>query len=281
MAINKNYNFGRERVMFKKTAIAALVMGLSGGASAAMYAPAPAPSCAAGNVTVPCEKMAWDLGVDALYIRAEDSQVTAADLNNFRPKSGFGVRVEGSYHFGTGNDVSINWAHYNKDSGTTGSKVTFRSKFDTLNFEIGQHVDFGENIDVRFQGGMQYIKAREDASNSPEFTDGANLSTRGFGPRTGATIKYDFGNGFGLFGDVNFALLTAKQANVTVSPNTHIRGAALSTDQGVGVSYTHSMAQGDLTARLGWKGMQVNNGNNMGALSWDGMLFGLKWVGNA
>jgi len=100
--------------MFKKTAIAALVLG-SGAASAAMYAPAPAPACAAGNVTVPCERSAWDLGVDALYLRSEDNNgVGAVNANSFRAKYGWGFRLEGSYHFGTGNDATVNWAHYNK-----------------------------------------------------------------------------------------------------------------------------------------------------------------------
>jgi len=268
--------------MFKKTAIAALVLGFSSAASAAMYAPAPAPACAAGNVTVPCERSAWDLGVDALYLRSNDNQYSAdgftAANNNFRAKYGWGFRLEGSYHFGTGNDVTLNWAHYNKGSGAsviaTGGVLTrmFRSKFDIVNMEVGQQADFGENFDVRFQGGVQYFNVVENGNGGG--TAGIMDTAKGFGPRGGMKVKYDFGNGFGVFGDANAALVVAK---VDLTGAGRAYATVLSTDSALGMSYTHAMAQGDLTASLSWGVKQMNQGVG----GWDGVSLGLKWVGNA
>ena len=263
--------------MFKKTAIAALVLGFSGAASAAMYAPAPAPHCAAGNVTVPCERSAWDLGVDVLYARSEDNQ--ASTVAGFRAKYGWGFRLEGSYHFGTGNDATLNWSHYNKGSGVR-QGVLFRSQFDWVNFEIGQHVDFGENVDVRFFGGVEYVNVVDNAFGGPLIRVAdplVNGRYTGFGPRAGATAKYDFGNGFGVYSDAAMGLVVGKARDRTNGQNFY--GSALTTEAGIGVSYTHAMAQGDLTGRLGWGVKQVN-GAAGGVDSWNVFNLGLKWVGN-
>ena len=260
--------------MFKKTAIAALVLGFSGAASAAMYAPAPAPACAAGNVTVPCERSAWDLGVDALYMRADDSLGSLGNLGSVtnldydRPSTGWGWALEGSYHFGTGNDFTVNWAHFDKKT-TFSNGVDLTNKFDFVNAELAQHVDMGENVDVRLQMGVQYAMIEDVVS-------GTSIKYSGFGPRTGAKMTYDFGNGFGLYGDGNIALINGKV------DNTNIHSNALSTDAAIGVAYTHAMAQGDLTARVGWNVRKLSGITAIGLTqSYSGLNLGLKWVGNA
>jgi len=265
--------------MFKKTAIAALVLG-SGAASAAMYAPAPAPACAAGNVTVPCERNAWDLGVDALYLRSEDNQGSGANANPYHAKYGWGFRLEGSYHFGTGNDATVNWAHFNKKSDNVARGLYLRSKFDVVNVEFGQAVDFGENVDVRFQGGVQWLTVHDQSYTAAGVLQNVDGKYSAFGPRVGATAKYDFGNGFAAYVGGNSALVTGKMEMRTGS-NTSAYGTALSSDMGLGVAYTHSMAQGDLTARLGWNVMRVDHTRIGASQAWSGMNLGLKWVGNA
>jgi hypothetical protein len=259
--------------MFKKTAIAALVLGFSGAASAAMYAPAPAPACAAGNVTVPCERSAWDLGVDLLYMRNDGNQFD--EVPNFRAPYGWGFRLEGSYHFGRGNDANLNWTHYNK-GGESVNRMT-RSKLDIVNFEMGQSVDFGENFDVRFQGGMQYVDVTDNGVGGA--IAGNNARLKGFGPRGGAMVKYDFGNGFGVYGDTNIAILASKGEIVGVNGSFH--GTSMSTDGSVGFAYTYAMAQGDLTARLGYGVKQITYSSAaVPDAGWQGFNFGLKWVGN-
>lgn len=276
--------------MFKKTAIAALVLGFSGAASAAMYAPAPAPACSAGNVTVPCERSAWDLGVDGLYLRSTDNDNSAT----LRAKQGWGYRVEGSFHFGTGNDASLSWAYFKKDTPSTlgNNNRTDESRFNVVNFELGQHVDLGESFDVRFHGGVQYFQLKDNRTNVD--TGNNNLTTHdnhkldGFGPRAGVNMTYDFGNGFGLFGNSAMALVASKfsdagttDANGAAQAATKSYTTALSTDMQAGVKYTHAMAQGDLTARLGWTTHRVAQKSDMVDQSWNGVFVGLKWVGNA
>tara|TARA_B110000879_G_C11141916_1_gene500738 strand:- start:614 stop:1396 length:783 start_codon:yes stop_codon:yes gene_type:complete len=260
--------------MFKKTAIAALVLGFSGAASAAMYAPAPAPSCAAGNVTVPCERSAWDLGIDALYMRADDNAFSTIANAGFRAKYGWGFRLEGSYHFGTGNDTTVNWSHNKRTTdqtvGTTA--LSLENNLDIVNFELGQVVNFGESVSARFQGGVQYVSIKDDATTAGT---AVTRKTTAFGPRAGLMSKYDFGNGFGVYGDVNAAMLVGKA--VVAAGNVY--GTMVSTDSNVGVSYTHAMAQGDLTTRLAWGVKQMNLGSTVNGF--DGITLGLKWVGNA
>lgn len=265
--------------MFKKSAIAALVLGFSGAASAAMYAPAPAPACSAGNVTVPCERSAWDLGVDGLYLRNDDNQFTG--VNNYRDKYGWGFRVEGSYHFGTGNDATINWAHFNKTTNSTVAAVVrqHKSRFDMVNFEVAQTVNFGEMVDVRFHGGVAYDNIRD---NGTVVAGSTNNKLTTFGPRVGATMMYDFGNGFGMFGGSALSLMSAKMTvSGTAAAASTTYTTAFGSEMNLGVSYTHAMAQGDLTGRLGWTSVRVAANSGVTAHSWNGVFFGLKWVGNA
>ena len=66
----------------------------------------------------PAKRDAWDLGVQALYLRsiygAEKAYEIVFPLLVYRSKNRLelGLSIEGSYHFNTGNDITIDWIHY-------------------------------------------------------------------------------------------------------------------------------------------------------------------------
>jgi hypothetical protein len=242
----------------KKTAVAVLAFG-----SSAVFAGTMGPVCVPGNVTVPCEASAWDFGGYALYLNPTyagpmayvgtyqtESQVVADpfttntnNLNNVKRAQpwNWGFKLEGSYHYGMGNDVNLNWYHYSNKSNfaytdgianittpdpldTNAVAATQKPQWDAVNLEFGQHVDFTEASKIRFHAGAQYGRVNTSESGvyannvggvdpSVDAVVGAysNSSTyNGFGPRTGADLSYAFGNGLSLYGNGAATLLVGK-----------------------------------------------------------------------
>lgn len=319
----------------KKTAIAVAAVVACGAAQAGGYTP---PACTGVNVTVPCEEQAWDVGIQALYVQpiSGSNQYWAPEFNNnltdwrwldSDPKWTWGFRLEGSYHFGTGNDINVNWTHFSKktdrnkvyDLAILAPGLTFNfdfwndNKFDAVNVEFGQHVDFGENKNIRFHGGVQY--ARVDYTNHwagsvPQIpgNDVVNVQDaskfNGFGPRAGVDMSYDFGNGFSILGSTAGSILVGTLKSTftvgTVGQNIgqllpqdfNLRASKTaivpSVEAKLGAKYTHAMAQGDLSIEGGW--MFANYWDSVQttvllpdnhSFGYQGPYLGLKWVGNA
>lgn len=219
----------------KKTAVAVLAFG-----SSAAFAGTMGPVCTPGNVTVPCESTAWDIGIQALYLKSTYNdrgfgyigEITNADNTHTRlvsadPDWGWGFKLEASYHFGTGNDINLNWYHLSS-TGTTqnfgsgfvyqggldeagddtpfnSQAVTIDPRWDAVNLEFGQHADFGVMKNIRFHGGVQYARIKTDAAWLASGDEGIYGSVRtsskytGFGPRIGADYAYDLGNGLAMY----------------------------------------------------------------------------------
>ena len=262
------------------------------------------------------------------------------------PKWGWGFMIEGSYHFNTGNDLNLNWYHVgtSRSGGFNGSKsavtVTgspniFESsaedgvsitvnrayakvnpKWDMVNLEFGQHVDFGENKNIRFHGGFEF--ARVTASNSlsangslitfigstPSFNNriGSNPSYNGFGPRLGVDMSYYWGNGLAVYANGAAALLAGTSKFSTSFTNnllalTTIASGSTTTvvpelEGKLGAAYSYATAQGDLTLDVGWmwinyfnairsvSGQDLTNSPKSSDFGLNGVYFGLKWLGN-
>lgn len=308
----------------KKTAVAVLALG-----SSAAFAGTMGPVCTAGNVTVPCESTAWDFGIEALYLQpsysndfgyagATTTTVPGSVTESYvsaSPKWNWGFKLEGSYHFGTGSDLNLNWYHLGQKSTTrtygntfvptfglgtsTSTRVTAKPAWDAVNLEFGQHVDFSEFKNVRFHAGLQYARVQDKRSavgttGSSVYNFSQTSKYSGIGPRVGADFMYGFGNGLGLYAKGATAILAGtSKVNSAQSNNFQINATALRSSRStivpelegtLGVNYTYAMAQGNLTLDVGYMWQNYFNvlarptsDSNFGV---SGLIFGGKWVGS-
>lgn len=297
----------------KQTAIAVLALG-----SSAVFAGTMGPVCAPGNVTVPCEMNAWDFGARALYLKptlngdfAYFATRTVANNETYldtNPNWGWGFEIEGSYHFSTGNDFNINWYHFSKNTNVNGrvlanqalplARYEFKPQWDAVNFEFGQHVDFGDMKSIRFHGGAQWARTKlaQDlrAAVAPQARfEAANTSYNGFGPRLGADMFYGFGNGVGIFANAATAILAGSSkfnyTDYTVAPRANAHGSFTTVvpevDAKLGANYTFALAQGDLTLDVAYMWVNYFDAIQQGLgqeadFGLNGIVFGGKWVGN-
>lgn len=308
----------------KKTAVAVLALG-----SSAVFAGTMGPVCTPGNVSVPCERTAWEFGAQALYLKpiynnsfgyrlpvAADAATTVDTYRDADLDWGWGFRVSAAYQFNTGNDFNVNWSRLSKTTrfnqqsgiGTLFVPTSFnvQPKWDQVNVEFGQHVDFGDFKNIRFHGGLQYARIQSSAlvrnyvSNAvattatPQgtYSTVGNLKFNGVGPRIGADMSYDFGNGFAVYGNGATSLLvgdTKVNYSSTVVPRVDgVRGSKTAIvpeiEAKLGLTYTYAMAQGDVSLDAGWSFINYFNAQNSGSGTTDfglqGPYVGMKWVGN-
>ena len=300
----------------KNTALAILAL-----TSNAAFAGTMGPICSEGNVTVPCAHPTWDIRVQALYLKP----VTGNNLLFFGVPNtaniihwqginanwGWGFKLEGSYHVRTGNDINLNWYHYNNttnNSLTTLNVVevpvvmstTINPRWDAINAEFGQMVNFSEFSKIRFHGGAQYAQISHNYSDTVTSSTPEQLYVKyyGFGPRFGADMAYLVGSGFGVYANGAAALLVGNNKfNSTTSGTIDVLGGSYGTTTAVvpeiegklGAKYTYAMTQGDLSLDVGYMWLNYINsqslfttssfGNNTD-FTLNGPYFGLKWLGS-
>lgn len=310
--------------------IAVLALG-----SSAAFAGTMGPVCTPGNVTVPCPSTAWNVGGQALILQVMtdttlDFDVGPGSLNtNVTAQWDWGFQIEGSYHFNTGNDVTVTWYHLDTNWRNHEFSPAFdpdllvgfghKNRWDAVNGELGQFVDFSDNKKIRFHGGFQFASIKRSfhafAVEDPVIDDGevvdpgfdlalnANTQYNGFGPRTGIDMNYVFGNGFGIyakaatailvgtskhhFGFADFIILEPGVLGFGFETNNSRTAIVPELEAKLGAVYDYAWGAGDLIIDAGY--MWFNYFNALNRTTADitaadfgaaGGYFGLKYIGN-
>lgn len=287
--------------MLKKTTLAVLGLISINLANAGTMGPI----CAPGNVTVPCEASQWDLGIQALYLKtlfnADKVYQRIVDPLNIAPdgyglvnnKWDWGFRLEGSYHFNTGNDVTLNWMHFKNNATQPGFvgqfilsfpievtlpyTVVSKNQFDQVNLVLGQHVDLSPVNKLRFYGGMQYANIQADITNYSNGTTAdliaggitsenriENTDFKGFGPAAGIDYSYFLTEGLSLTangaGSILYGTSRIYSAYVTLPANQTLQSIygtrkiiVPSLEAKLGLNYGYHMAQGVLNLEGGYQ----------------------------
>ncbi len=296
----------------KKTVIALMVTS-----SSCVFAGAMGPVCTPGNVTVPCSQMAWEIGGQALYLQSlynKDFNFAPSAYGEYPSLTGrwgWGFELDAAYHFNTGNDVTVSWYHLDTSRARFMASVqeanlpanqlalTTQNRWDAVNGELGQVVDFGMDRSMRFHGGFQFAHIKPTitaASSRVAYELGSQYN--GFGPRTGLDMHYELGSGLGVYAKAGTALLVgSSQFDLEVSRVTNLpRGGSKTAivpeiEAKLGAHYVYTMARGNLTLDAGYMWFNYFNAfSNVKVLNLSralgtsdygasGPYFGLKYVG--
>lgn len=257
-------------------------------------------SCNPDHVTVPCESKSWDLGIKALYLQpvyGSSQSYVVSGFNNYSVNNqwGWGYELEGSYYFGTGNDIHMDWTHYDVSSGNGNfpgnlplglGATTFNlqslNRFDQVNLVMGQHADFGIVKNLRFYGGIQYANIRNDMLSTYQPTPIAllagvtggtqhnNSDFNGVGPVIGIDYAYDLLRGLSITANTASSILygTARGVQGFVFAPTNLVPASsyASTNSIVpgveaklGLNYAQALGQGMLNLSGGYQVLNYFN----------------------
>ena len=286
--------------MLNKSKLATIVIGLSIH-SIAMAGMSGAPSCLPGNVTVPCAQTQWDLGIEALYLKSSYNANAAYSANNSATLAdryrdidndwGWGYRLQGSYHFNTGNDVTMSYMHYDNDAKQNGLQNDFlpiafvqplaqynlelNNIFDQVNLVMGQHVDFGLIKNARFYGGLQYARIRAESSsqftNAPftAFSRTTFADSKGWGPVIGVDYSYDLVSGLSLtanaagsliYGNGRYSSSFISNGTLVVSGSYASKKVLIpSLETKLGVNYAYTAPMGSLNIEAGYQALNYFN----------------------
>lgn len=291
---------------FKQLAILMVFFG-----SSSLFAGDMGYRCSPDNVSVPCESSAIDVGIQAIYVRTTYDgnfgyfgQVLTNNVlvgQEINLDWEFGFRLEGSYHFNTGNDVNVNWTHFGQTTKFTnvlgsGFNIDWEPTLNAINIELGQHVDYGEMKNIRFHGGFQYANIETDISSTVgNFRPKTTLKYNGFGPRAGADMSYDLGYDFSVYCNAAAAVLvgdseyTSTVSNIGVFVPLSIQGSKTAIvpelEAKAGIKYNYALYQGDFVFDAGWmwanyfSAQHLGTGNNQTNFGFQGPFASIKFIG--
>lgn len=335
--------------------IIVIVLSLS---AHALYAESiePIPVCVPGSSFVPCATTAFDFSAEALYLKpAHGDKLIHLDGINVSSISdwistqsaewNWGVKLQGSYHYNTGNDLTVNWYHFDQETTNMASldisradlmrissrlhiipanllniifqfipsaglsiPTTFQinPKWDAVNIEFGQIINFGENKSFRLSGGVQsarldhniFITLAPDDNIISGFIQSVSanglIKYHGIGPRIGVDFYSTSTNGFGLYAT---AAATVLFGNSDISRNVFVNDALIRTNSStkyrvipelegkVGAQFVYPIHQSYLSFNTGYMLVNFISNSNLissegfkGTFSLNGFYLGAKWV---
>ena len=291
--------------MLRNTFVTALTLTLS----SIGYAGTMGSACAPGDVTIPCAMKQWDIGISALYLKpvySTDNHFRAAEpfhLNDIDNKWDWGYQLTGSYHFNTGNDLTLDWTHYDVTAKNNSFHVRQSNQFDQANFVFGQQVNFGTLYSARFFGGLQYAKiSAEHIQNNLivqqiSFNQINHADFNGVGPIFGIDFAYSIGHGLSITSNTATSVIYGTSRGnintaaggivVTATPYTSSKLVVPGLEEKLGINYQYQFAQGLLTLDGGYQALNyfhvLNRLPMTGVINSDfglfGPYFGVRWLG--
>jgi len=301
----------------KKLTLSVIAAGLA--TVSAAYAATPTGS-APFQVTVPNLKAGPSFTLEGLFLRSTNSDLEYQQTNDINgntqshtltPGYGLGFGVGMGYVFPeSGNDVQINWQHFNHSTTTdpVGDASSSKSsdgtfKFDTIDLDVGQYLDIGTRFQTRLFAGLRYAALKQDVSNTTltaatDFSDASssvedNVSKfTGIGPRLGVDATYHINNSFGvvshlatglLIGNVDYdQTTTATTGNSTITTDTQTR-VVPEFDAKLGFDYTVPFKDqaSNMTVEAGYQVTQyvdaIDSQNSTGGIGFNGPYLNLNF----
>jgi hypothetical protein len=267
-----------EFYMLKKTTLAMLSLVVNSLVFAGTM------GCEKGSLSVPCPVQQWNVGIQALYLTPiqglplgygikfdnDDNERFKRINNNWD----WGYRVEGSYHFNTGNDITINYTHFNTSSNPgnfdglfpllspigvipfpTDFNLSLKDRYDQVNLVLGQKFDFDLRKNTRIYAGLQYASIHLDTNSDYDLpppllnaTGGVRRTSNNEFTGFGAVIGFDY-----AYGMTESLSITANTATSLLYGNSRLNTAFIYADSLVvmgGSASKHALIPG-FEAKLG------------------------------
>lgn len=283
-------------MLFKKILIGVLGGLVSGSLLAGTQGNDHVEACSGTQVTLPCEPKQWFLGVEALYLKpvySSQREYLVHQDETFEAGNqwGWGFGLAGGYYFNQGNQLSLNWMHYDassqrgqfpgtlEDFGESTFNLENNNRFDQVNAVLSQHVDLGIMKRARFYGGVQYANIRGNqrkvyAANNEMLeeeltgvTGFDEVEFRGVGPVIGVEYGFDLAPDFTLSANLASALLygtSRYNAGLISAPNPILLSNTYASKKSVvpeleakiGLNYKHQFALGALNLFGGYQVLQ-------------------------
>lgn len=249
----------------KKSSLTLFAFALACGAPS-VYAYTALPAQENLSVFLPRLQPGFEFNITALALKPGASNLNYVIYNKelpaqsptwtekeLRPGYAAAFALGARYIFPAARDINLSWIHLN--STTTAAVATpsidfflgpdyeigpaalnirdaagkAQFKYDVVNLDVGQWVNFGEQVAMRFFGGLSntYLREQVDATYSGRTITGdfqgpfktnqeVTSDFTGLGPRVGIAGNYNMANGFGFLGEAAIsALIGSSYAKTT------------------------------------------------------------------